>query len=103
MVYMVIDTILKQYDFNLAYAKALVQDLTDEQMTTVPAPGLDNHPAFTLGHLISGAADLARDLGAEFDMPDNWADLFVREGPEDPRKPDQTTSRTRARRIKQEN
>ncbi len=85
---MTIETIVKQYDFNLEYAKALVQDLTDEQMTTVPSLGLDNHPAFTLGHLISGSADLARDLGAEFEMPDNWADLFVREGPGDPRKPD---------------
>lgn len=85
---MVIDTILKQYDFNLAYAKALVQDLTDEQMTTVPAPGLDNHPAFTLGHLISASAYLAMDLGAAFEMPDNWADLFMRKGPGDPRKPD---------------
>jgi len=83
-----IETILKQYDFNFAYAKALVQDLTDEQMTTVPHPGLDNHPAFTLGHLISGSADLARDLGVEFEMPDNWAVLFIREGPGDPRKPD---------------
>ena len=85
---MTIETIIKQYDFNLEYAKVLVQDLTNEQMTTVPALGLDNHPAFTLGHLISGSADLARDLGAEFEMPDNWADLFVREGPGDPRKPD---------------
>lgn len=85
---MTVETIIKQYDFNLEYAKVLVQDLTVEQMTTVPAPGLDNHPAFTLGHLVSGSADLARDLGAEFEMPDNWADLFVRKGPGDPRKPD---------------
>jgi len=85
---MTIETIINQYDFNLEYAKALVQDLKDEQMTTVPALGLENHPAFTLGHLIYGSVDLARDLGAEFEMPDNWADLFVRKGPGDPRKPD---------------
>lgn len=85
---MIIETIIRQYDFNLEYAKALVNDLTEDQMTIVPAKGLDNHPAFTIGHLISGSADLARDLGAEFDMPDNWADLFVRQGPGDPRKPD---------------
>ena len=85
---MTIETIVKQYDFNLEYAKALVQDLTDEQMTTVPAIGLDNHPAFTLGHLISGSANLAEDLGATFEMPDNWADIFVRQGPGDPKKPD---------------
>lgn len=85
---MTIESILRQYDFNLEYAKALVADLTDEQMTVVPSRGLDNHPAFTLGHLVSGSADLARDLGAEFEMPDQWAEIFVRNGPGDPRKPE---------------
>ncbi|WP_242158709.1 DinB family protein [Aestuariivivens sediminis] len=83
-----INTIIRQYDFNLEYAKVLIHDLSEEQMTIVPAIGLDNHPAFTIGHLISGSADLARDLGASFEMPDAWAALFVRQGPGDPRKPD---------------
>ena len=85
---MTIDNIIKQYDFNLEYAKALVQDLTEEQMTVVPALGLDNHPAFTLGHLVSGSADLASDLGEDFEMPEGWTQLFVRQGPGYPRKPD---------------
>ena len=85
---MTIEAIIKQYDFNLEYAKALIHDLTEEQMTIVPALGLDNHPAFTIGHLVAGSADLAHDLGAEFEMPANWAELFVRKGPGDPRKPD---------------
>ncbi|MBI2969029.1 MAG: DinB family protein [Bacteroidetes bacterium] len=85
---MTIETIIKQYDFNFKYARALVQDLSDNQMTTTPADGLENHPAFTLGHLIAGSAGLAEDLRAKFEMPDNWADLFLRKGPGDPRKPD---------------
>ena len=85
---MTIETIIKQYDFNLKYAKALVHDLSDNQMTSIPANGLENHPAFTLGHLISGCAVLAEDLGAKFEMPENWKDLFLRKGPGDPRKPD---------------
>ena len=84
---MAIDNIIKQYNFNLEYAKALVHDLTEEQMAIVPAPGLDNHPAFTLGHLVSGSADLAHDLGEDFEMPSGWAELFVRQGPGDPTKP----------------
>jgi hypothetical protein len=56
-------------------------------MTIIPSNGLVNHPAFTLGHLISGSALLAEDLGAVFEMPDHWADLFLRKGPGDPRKP----------------
>ena len=83
-----IDAIIKQYDFNLEYAKTLVKDLSEDQMTTIPSKGLDNHPAWTIGHLVSGSADLARDLGAEFEMPDRWDELFIRQGPGDPRKPD---------------
>jgi len=85
---MIIKAIIKQYDFNLAYAKALVNDLTDKQMTTIPANGLENHPAFTLGHLISGCAVLAEDLDAKFEMPENWKELFLRKGPGDSRKPE---------------
>ena len=85
---MTIESIIAQYDFNLEYAKALVHDLTVDQMTIIPTTGLENHPAFTLGHLVSGSALLVEDLGGEFEMPDKWADLFLRKGPGDPRKPD---------------
>lgn len=90
---MEIETIIKQYDFNLKYAVALVHDLSDDQMTTIPAKGLDNHPAWIIGHLVSGSADLARDFGAEFEMPDKWDEIFVRQGPGDPRKPDPDKSK----------
>lgn len=82
-----LNLILHQFAFNLDYTRALVDDLTEDQMTMVPAPGLVNHPAFTLGHLISGCAVLAVDLGAEMLMPEGWADLFLRKGPGDPRMP----------------
>jgi len=88
MIDTILNTIINQYDFNLAYSKKLVEDLSDQQMTTIPASGLVNHPAFTLGHLVSGSALLAEDLGAKFEMPDNWAELFLRKGPGDSRKPD---------------
>ena len=90
---MKIETIIKQYDFNLKYAVALVQDISEDQMTTAPSNGLENHPTFTLGHLVSGSAMLAEDLGAKFEMPDNWAELFIRKGPGDPRKPDKNISK----------
>ena len=90
---MTTENIIKQYDFNLEYARVLVHDLTADQMTVIPANGLENHPAFTLGHLVSGSALLAEDLGGEFEMPDKWADLFLRKGPGDPRKPDPDKSK----------
>ena len=80
--------IIRQYDFNLVYAGKLVEDLSDRQMTITPSSGLENHPAFTLGHLVSGSALLAEDLGGTFAMPVGWPELFLRNGPGDPRKPD---------------
>lgn len=90
---MEIEAIIKQYDFNLVYAKALVADLSEGQMTTTPTKGLDNHPAWTIGHLVSGSVNLAEDLGAELTMPDGWVELFVRQGPGDPRKPNSDRSK----------
>ena len=60
---------------------------------------LENHPAFTIGHLISGCADLAQDLGEAFEMPDDWAELFVRRGPGDPRMPDLAKSKYPAKKL----
>ena len=68
--------IVNQYDLNLAYAQKLVEDVSAEQMTALPTIGLVNHPAFTLGHLVSGAALLAEDLGAPLVMPVGWDLLF---------------------------
>lgn len=86
-----IDTILNQYDFNLAYAKRLVDDLSDEQMTTAPVTGLVNHPAWTIGHLASASALLTEDLGVQIDFPESWSELFLRKGPGDPTLPDPDT------------
>ncbi|MCB9251283.1 MAG: DinB family protein [Flavobacteriales bacterium] len=82
------ELILHQYDFNLEYAKKLISDLSEEQMTIIPSVGLENHAAWTIGHLVAGSADLVKDLGGEKDIPPHWDDLFVRTGPGDPRKPD---------------
>lgn len=84
---MYIKLVINQYDFNLRYAEALVDDLAEEQMTLTPSNGLENHPAFTLGHLVTGSALMVEDLGGEFDIPLGWSDLFLRKGPGDPRLP----------------
>ncbi|MCW3122658.1 MAG: DinB superfamily protein [Flavipsychrobacter sp.] len=81
--------IIRQYDFNLLYAKALVTDVPEEVMTFVPSAGLLNHPAFTIGHLITGSAMMAEDLGSESVLPEGWAELFQRKGPNDQKRPDE--------------
>jgi uncharacterized damage-inducible protein DinB len=49
---------------------------------------LENHPAWTIGHLVTGADILAYDLGLDRDLPEGWEELFQRRGPGDPRLPD---------------
>jgi hypothetical protein len=49
---MLLEWVRPTYDFALIYAKKLVADVPDEQMTAQPVPGrMMNHPAFLLGHL----------------------------------------------------
>lgn len=81
------EAILRLYAWNLEYARALVADLTDAQCTEPGGPGLENHPAWTIGHLVTGADILAEDLGLERDLPEGWSELFERRGPGDPRLP----------------
>jgi len=83
-----IKSIINQYDFNLAYAKVLVEDVPDSLMCIQPAKGLVNHPAFTIGHLVTGSALTAKYLGGEYKIPDGWEELFLRKGPGDPRYPE---------------
>lgn len=82
-----IQGVIAQYDFNLKWADSIVVDLDETQMTVTPCKGLENHPAFTLGHLATGSALLAEDLGGVFQVPDGWDELFLRKGPGDPRLP----------------
>ncbi|MHC4943014.1 MAG: DinB family protein [Planctomycetota bacterium] len=83
-----INTILKIYDFNLRYAEKLVVDVSGEMMSRGAGLGMENHPTFTLGHLVMGSAHAAEALGFELDAPEGWAELFDRTGPGDPRIPE---------------
>ncbi|KAA3631700.1 MAG: DinB family protein [Calditrichaeota bacterium] len=82
------DILLKPYRFNLYYAQDLVADLADAKLYETPAPGLENHPGWTLGHLATGSAMIAEDLGEASPLPDSWVEMFQRRGPGDPRLPD---------------
>ena len=62
------EQIVAAFAWNLRYAEELVSDLTDEEWCKPGGPGLENHPAWTLGHLVSGADILAEDLGLEREM-----------------------------------
>jgi hypothetical protein len=81
------EAVLRLYAWNLQYTRALVEDLTAAQGTESGGPGLENHPAWTVGHLVTGADMLAEDLGLKRDLPQGWGELFERRGPGDPRLP----------------
>jgi hypothetical protein len=49
--------------------------------------GLENHPAFTLGHLVTASALVVKRLGGEYDIPEGWDNFFLRKGPGDSRTP----------------
>ncbi|MEM7102736.1 MAG: DinB family protein [Bacteroidota bacterium] len=82
------EVLFRQYKFNLLYAEALVVDIEEHQMTITPSKGLENHPAFTLGHLISAAALTSRYLGGPYNFSPEWEKLFKRNGPGDPTLPE---------------
>jgi hypothetical protein len=84
--------IIHQLDFNLAYAKKSVEDVTEEQMTIKPSAGLDNHPAFTLGHLATAYANLMNNLTGEYILADGFKEIFLRNGPGDPTLPETNVS-----------
>ncbi|MEZ6197003.1 MAG: DinB family protein [Planctomycetota bacterium] len=84
---MSIASALRAYAWNLAYAEALTRDLTEAQWTWDGGPGLENHAAWTIGHLVSGSDILAEDLGLAREMSQEWRELFERRGPGDPRLP----------------
>ncbi|MCX6312117.1 MAG: DinB family protein [Bacteroidetes bacterium] len=84
--------IIRQLDFNLAYAKKLVQDINEEQMTIKPGIGLENHPAFTLGHIVTSYANLVNLLTGEFILADGFKEAFQRNGPGDPTLPSEDSN-----------
>lgn len=67
--------LLNTYGLNLMVAEILVQDLTDEQMTSQPH-GLINHPAWSLGHLVSTTHEACKIAGIESSVPEGWPEKF---------------------------
>ena len=67
------------YKFNLGVAERLVADLTPEQMVLQPS-GVVNHPAWSLGHLVTSANGLAMLLGLEADIAPGWHKTFATGG-----------------------
>lgn len=82
-----LDHLINQLEFNYVYLFDLVKDVDEEIMTSAPSKGLENHPAFTIGHLITAYGLTTKSLGGEYTIKKEWDELFRRNGPGDPRLP----------------
>ena len=80
--------LLSGFKLNIDYTNRLVEDVREEDMTAQPH-GFANHPAFTLGHLVTATAMTAELLGHDYDVSGEWDALFRRKGPGDPTLPDE--------------
>ena len=67
------------YQFNLGFAQTLVKDVSPEQIVQQPN-GVINHPAWSLGHLVTSADSLATFLGLESQLADGWDKTFATGG-----------------------
>ena len=70
-----IPELVRCLDRTLGYIRALVADLTDEEMTLQP-PGVPNHAAWTLGHVIHSWGEIAAELGVSSWLPADWESFF---------------------------
>ena len=56
---MMLESLLRQYAWNLSYAEALTDDVPTDLWARSGGKGLENHPAWTIGHPITGKTALA--------------------------------------------
>ncbi len=63
------------FQATITFIEASVSDLSEQQMVEQP-PGVPNHAAWTLGHVIHGCQAIAVELGAAAWLPDDWESRF---------------------------
>ena len=66
-----IPELVGSFDRSLAFMRELIADLSDEEMVLQP-PGVPNHAAWTLGHVIHSCQAIAGELGVVPWLPDDW-------------------------------
>jgi len=63
------------FERTVAYLRESVADLSDEDIV-LEAPGVPNHAAWTLGHVIHSCEAMAGELGVEPWLPRDWESRF---------------------------
>ena len=70
-----IDELSRIVEATIRFVHQSVDDLSEEEMVRQP-PGVPNHATWTLGHIIYSCQGMARELGAETWLPDDWEPTF---------------------------
>ncbi len=78
-------SLINQLKFNTSYLQKLVKDVDSEQFAYSPSQGLENHPAFTIGHCITGLIYCLKALDHPTTFSEVHKSLFLRNGPGDPK------------------
>jgi uncharacterized damage-inducible protein DinB len=63
------------FERTVAFMQESVADLSDEDIVLQP-PGVPNHAAWTLGHVIHSCEAMAGELGVEPWLPNDWESHF---------------------------
>lgn len=63
------------FERTVAFMRESVADLSDEDIVLQP-PGVPNHAAWTLGHIIYSCQAMAAELGVEPWLPGDWESQF---------------------------
>ncbi len=84
---MIKSVLSKSLEFNLKYAIELVHGIPEKELFDDGGPGLENHPGFTLGHLVTALGLTIKYLGHPYEVSAEWDQLFRRKGPGDPTLP----------------
>ena len=71
----VIPETLNSYRLTLDYLRHLLADVEGDLLTRQP-PGVVNHPAWTIGHLIYSAQAIGGELGLDPWLPADWQVRF---------------------------
>ena len=69
------ETVLHSFNYSLDYLSELLSDVCECSMVR-QAPGVPNHPAWTLGHLVFVSQMIGGVAGLEPWLEDEWANAF---------------------------
>jgi uncharacterized damage-inducible protein DinB len=70
-----IPEVVSCFERSVAFIQESVADLSDEELVLQP-PGVPNHAAWTLGHVIHSCEAMAGELGVEPWLPTDWESKF---------------------------